>query len=119
MNAGFDPPKQKSRLNRDCQRSIMELTSKQRAHLKGLAQTLEVVAQFGKNELSPEQVTMIDLLLTKRELIKCSVLETSPYTAIELAEMLAEQTGATVVQAIGRKFVLYRRKRKKPVITLD
>ena len=37
----------------------------------------------------------------------------------ELAEMLAEQTGATVVQAIGRKFVLYRRNRKKPVITLD
>ena len=97
----------------------MELTSKQRAHLKGLAQTLEVVAQFGKNELSPEQVTMIDLLLTKRELIKCSALETAPYTALELAEMLAGQTGATVVQAIGRKFVLYRRNRKKPVITLD
>ncbi len=62
---------------------------------------------------------MIDLLLTKRELIKCSALETSPYTALELAEMLAGQTGATVVQAIGRKFVLYRRNRKKPVITLD
>ena len=56
----------------------MELTSKQRAHLRGLAQNLEVVAQFGKKELSPEQITMIDLLLTKRELIKCAALETSP-----------------------------------------
>lgn len=96
----------------------MELTSKQRAHLRGLAQNLEVVAQFGKNELSDEQVTMIDLLLTKRELIKCAVLETSPYTATELAEALAGRTGATVVHTIGRRFVLYRRNRKNPVITL-
>ena len=94
------------------------LTSKQRAHLRGLAQNLEVVAQFGKKELSPEQITMIDLLLTKRELIKCAALETSPYTAAELAAALAEQTGAVVVHTIGRKFVLFRRNRKKPVIQL-
>ena len=32
---------------------------------------------------------------------------------------LAEETGAIAVDAIGRKFVLYRRNEKEPVISLD
>ena len=96
----------------------MALTSKHRAKLKSLAQNLEAIAQFGKNEITPEQVTMIDQMLEKRELIKCTVLETSPYTAREAAQLLAERTGAEPVQAIGRKFVLYRRREKDPVITV-
>ena len=97
----------------------MALTSKQRAKLKGLAQTIECIAQFGKNEIGDEQIHMVDQMLEKRELIKCTVLETSPYTAREAAQLLAEATGAESVQAIGRKFVLYRRNEKEPVITLD
>ena len=97
----------------------MEITSKQRAKLRGMAQNIDTIAQFGKNELSPEQITMVEQMLTKRELIKCSVLENSPYTARELANILAEETGAIAVDAIGRKFVLYRRNEKDPVITLD
>ena len=96
----------------------MALTSKQRAKLKSLAQNLETIAQFGKNEIGPEQVTMIDQMLEARELIKCTVLETSPYTAREAAALLAERTGAEPVQAIGRKFVLYRRREKDPAIIL-
>jgi len=97
----------------------MEITSKQRAKLRGMAQNIETIAQFGKNELSPEQIVMVEQMLTKRELIKCSVLENSPYTARELANILAEETGAVAVDAIGRKFVLYRRNEKDPVISLD
>ena len=97
----------------------MEITSKQRAKLRGMTQNIETIAQFGKNELSPEQITMVEQMLTKRELIKCSVLENSPYTARELANILAEETGAVAVDAIGRKFVLYRRNEKDPVISLD
>ena len=97
----------------------MEITSKQRAKLRGMAQNIDAIAQFGKNELSDEQVVMVDQMLTKRELIKCSVLENSPYTARELAGLLAEKTNAIAVDAIGRKFVLYRRNEKDPVIELD
>lgn len=97
----------------------MVITSKQRAKLRGMAQTIETIAQFGKSELSEEQITMVEQMLTKRELIKCSVLESSPYTARELANLLAEKTGAVAVDSIGRKFVLYRRNNKEPVITLD
>ena len=91
----------------------MALTSKQRA------KNLEPIAQFGKNEISPEQIVMVDQMLEKRELIKCTVLETSSYTAREAAALLAEATHAEPVQAIGRKFILYRRRQKDPVITLD
>ena len=97
----------------------MEITSKQRAKLRGMAQNIEAIAQFGKYELSDEQIVMVEQMLTKRELIKCSVLESSPYTARELANILAEKTGAVAVDAIGRKFVLYRRNEKDPVIKLD
>ena len=97
----------------------MTLTSKQRAKLRGLAQKLEPIAQFGKGELSPEQLTMIDQMLTKRELIKCTVLESSPYLPGELAGLVAEASGAVAVDVIGRKIVLYRRNQKEPVISLD
>lgn len=97
----------------------MELTSKQRAHLRSLAQSVETIAQFGKNELSDEQVTMVNQMLEKRELIKCGILESSSYTADELARLLARKTGSVVVATIGRKFVLYRRNKKDPVISFD
>ena len=97
----------------------MEITSKQRAKLRGMAQNIEAIAQFGKYELSEEQIVMVEQMLTKRELIKCSVLESSPYTARELANILAEKTGAIAVDAIGRKFVLFRRNEKDPVIKFD
>jgi RNA-binding protein len=34
------------------------------------------------------------------------------------AQELAEQTGAELVQVIGRNFLLYRESRKKPLIIL-
>ena len=96
----------------------MELTSKQRAKLRSLAQNIEVTASFGKDELTDEQIIMIDQLLTKRELIKATVLETSPYEASELLAILAEKCDAVPVTAIGRKIVLYRRNQKEPKIIL-
>lgn len=96
----------------------MELTSKQRAKLRSLAQNIEVTASFGKDELTDEQIIMIDQLLTKRELIKATVLETSPYEASELLTLLAEKCNAVPVTAIGRKILLYRRNQKEPKIIL-
>jgi RNA-binding protein len=52
----------------------------------------------------------VDEALTKRELIKLAVLETSSLSAKDAANSLAETLGADVIQCIGRKFVLYRKK---------
>lgn len=96
----------------------MIISSKQRAVLKGLAQSIVASAQFGKGELTDEQVTMVEQQLIKRELVKCAVLESSPFTARELCAMLCEKTGAAPVQVIGRRFVIYRPNPENPVIRL-
>lgn len=94
------------------------LTSKQRAILRGMANSMDTIFQVGKGGISDTLVAQTDDALRARELIKLRVLENSGYTAREAAEQLAEQTGSDVVQVIGSRFVLYRRNPKKPVIDL-
>ena len=61
----------------------MELTSKQRAQLRGLANSLDVIVHIGKDGISENLVKQADEALEARELIKCRVLENSLYTARE------------------------------------
>ncbi len=73
----------------------------------------------GKSGMGPEIVKQADDALEKRELIKGRVLpDTSPISPREAAEELARQTESDVVQVIGSKFVLYRRKMKDPKLVL-
>ncbi len=89
------------------------LTSKQRAILRAAANTMDPVFQVGKGEIDETLIKSTADCLTARELIKMKVLENSPYTAKEAAAILAEATGADVVQVIGSKFVLYLQKKKE------
>ena len=59
-----------------------------------------------------------DDALTARELIKGKSLETSPLSAREAAEEIAEATNSEVVQVVGRKFVLYRENKDDKKIVL-
>ncbi len=94
------------------------MTSKQRAYLRGLANSLEAIVHVGKGGMADTIVKQADDALTARELIKGRVLETAPETAREAAEALAAATGAEVVQVIGRAFVLYRPSPDEPKIVL-
>lgn len=89
------------------------LTGKQRAILRAQANSLAVVFQVGKGEIDEALVQSTADCLAARELIKMKVLENSPYTTREAAELLAERTGSECVQAIGSKFVLYKQKKKE------
>ena len=91
----------------------MELTSKQRAQLRGLASTLDTIVHVGKDGIGDNLVKQVDDALEARELIKGRVLENSMYTAREAAEELAVATRSEVVQVIGSKFVLYRMQHNK------
>ncbi len=85
------------------------MTSKERAALRGQANTLDVLFQIGKGGLSDALIKQTDDALRARELIKLKVLlESSPITTREAADALAEATGADVVQVIGGVMVLYR-----------
>lgn len=92
---------------------MAELTSKQRAQLRAMANPLEPIVHIGKGDLGDNLIRQADDALEARELIKCRVLETSEYTAREAAEALGKATRAEVVQVIGTKFVLYRPSHKK------
>lgn len=95
------------------------LTSKQRAYLRSLAVNEDTILMMGKSGMSPELVKQADDALEKRELIKGRVLpESSPMTSREAAGELARQTNSEVVQVIGSRFVLYRKKKKDPKIVL-
>ena len=96
----------------------MKLTSKQRAHLKGLAMNIDPIFQVGKSSITPEYVEAIREAFNTRELIKISVLKNCLDDPKEIAQVVAERTGSTVVQVIGKKIVLYKPDKDKPKIVL-
>lgn len=99
----------------------MELTSKQRAQLRGLANGIDTIIHIGKDGIGDNLIAQTNDALEARELIKGKVLENSLLSSREAAEALAGATRAEVVQVIGTKFVLYRpshNKDKKDKIVL-
>ena len=99
----------------------MDLTSKQRAQLRGLANGIDTILHVGKDGIGANLIKQADDALEAREIIKGRVLENSMLTSREAAEELARATRSDVVQVIGTKFVLYRpshNKEKKDKIVL-
>ena len=92
---------------------MADLTSKQRAQLRAMANSLDPILHIGKGDLGENLIAQADQALEARELIKCRVLETSELSPREAAEALAGAVRAEVVQVIGTKFILYRQRHKK------
>lgn len=88
------------------------MTSKQRAYLRSLANTLEPIFQIGKLGLSDNLIKQLSDALEARELIKISVLETAPDDVKNLAIEISEKTNSTLVQTIGNKITLFRQKKE-------
>ncbi len=94
------------------------LNSRQRAQLRGMANTYETILQVGKGGISEKLIAQVDGALEARELIKLRVLETSPDSSRVAADKIAGQVGADVVQVIGSRFVLYRESKNNKTIKL-
>ena len=92
----------------------MDLTSKQRAQLRGLAATEDTIVHIGKGGITDNIVTQMNDALKARELVKGRVLENSLLTAREACDELSRLTRSEQVQVIGTKFVLYRETHAKP-----
>ena len=92
------------------------LKSSQRAKLRAMANGIDPVVIIGKDGLGEHFVQAVAEALEARELIKVKLLDTAPVTVREAADYAAESTGADVVQVIGTRFVLYRRRKKEPKI---
>ena len=96
----------------------MELDSRQRAHLKGLAHHLKPVVHVGKDGLSEALLKQIEGALIAHELIKVKLADSSPLDRAEASKELPEKSGAAFVQNVGKVIVLYRPHPEEPRIEL-
>ena len=94
------------------------MTTKQRAALRAMANTIDPVLHIGKDGIGDNLVKQAWDALEARELIKGTVLQNSPVTAREAVDALCEGANAEPVQSIGNRFVLYRARQKDPRIVL-
>lgn len=88
------------------------ITSKQRANLRAMANTITPIGQIGKGGINDNIIKQLDEALEARELIKVTVLETALMSAREACEICCEKLYAEPVQCIGLKFVIFRTARE-------
>ena len=94
------------------------LNSRQRAQLRGMANSYETIFQIGKGGINDNTVKQVNDALEARELIKLRILETCPTTVRETADALANSTDSDVVQVIGTRFILYKESKNNKTIKL-
>jgi RNA-binding protein len=90
----------------------MNLTGKQKRHLRGLGHHLSPVVMIGHEGLTDAVVAHTDRALSDHELVKIKTL------GDDVAAALAERTGAVLVQELGHTALLFRRRKKDPIIEL-
>jgi len=96
----------------------MQLTEKQRRHLKGLAHPLRPVILMGQAGLTDAVVTETSRALADHELIKVRLPGLDRAQRDAALQGLAERTGSAMVTRIGHVAVLYRRGEPLPRIVL-
>ena len=84
------------------------LTSKERAELRGQANTLDTTLIVGKGGVTDAVISEAETQLYARELVKGKVLEGAMMTPREVSDVICEATGAEGVAVIGTKFVIWR-----------
>ena len=94
------------------------LTSKQRAFLRSLANGIDPVFQIGKGGINENQLKQINDALEKRELVKIHVLENSFLNTRAVCDEVAALLGAHPVQAIGKKFIIYKESKENKKIDI-
>ena len=86
----------------------MTMRGKDRAELRAEAHHLRATVHVGHHGITDTLLQSLNEALEARELVKVQVERNAPITVKEAASELAGQTGAEVIQVIGRKTTLYR-----------
>ena len=95
------------------------ITSKQRAYLRSMANTLKPTHQIGKNGVTDSVIAELNEALEAHELIKITLLESAMMSSKECAAELAEGLGAEIVGVIGFKITIYRRASKDENVKIE
>ena len=92
------------------------LNGKQKRYLRAFAVNENAIFQIGKDGLSENLYQSVREALKTRELVKISVLKTCETDMNEIAVELCANTGAELVQKIGKTIVLYKRSKERKII---
>jgi RNA-binding protein len=85
-------------------------------YLRGLGHHLDPVIQIGKDGITDALIAATNEALRAHELIKVKVGTECPVDRKNAGPELAEKTGATLAQVLGRTLLLYKRHPSKPKI---
>lgn len=94
------------------------ITGKQRSYLRKLGQQIDPTVYIGKGGLTENIKKELDNNFEARELVKVKLQEGADLDVKATANQLADEMGAEFVQAIGRRFVLYRESKENKQIVL-
>ncbi len=94
------------------------LTGKQKRYLRSEAHHLDPIFQVGKGGVNDHMLKSIAEALEVRELLKVSILTNNTDDKHEVAEELAQGTGAELVQLIGKTVILYKESTENKRIVL-
>ena len=86
------------------------LSPAERKELRARAHKLDPVVMIGAKGLTDEVVKEVDLALKAHELIKVRAPSLERGAREVALQALCERTGAETVQAIGKVFVIYRKR---------
>ncbi|HDY8177228.1 TPA: ribosome assembly RNA-binding protein YhbY [Vibrio vulnificus] len=93
----------------------MNLSTKQKQHLKGLAHSLKPVVLMGANGLTEAVLAEIEIALNFHELIKIKIASEDRETKLLIVDAIVRETGTEKVQVIGKTLVLYRQSEERKI----
>ncbi|KQN64384.1 ribosome assembly RNA-binding protein YhbY [Erwinia sp. E602] len=93
----------------------MNLSTKQKQHLKGLAHPLKPVVMLGNNGLTEGVLAEIEHALEHHELIKVKIATEDRETKALVVDAIVRETRAVNVQVIGKTLVLYRPTKERKI----
>jgi RNA-binding protein len=96
----------------------MELSEKQKKHLRRLAHPLSPIVMLGNAGLTEGVVNELERALNDHELVKVSARVGERDARNEALDALAARTSAALVQRIGHVGVFYRRRKELPKILI-
>ncbi|MCR2745581.1 ribosome assembly RNA-binding protein YhbY [Limnobacter parvus] len=94
--------------------TAVTLTPAEKKALKAQAHALDPVVLIGDKGLTPNVVKEIDMNLSAHGLIKVRVAGDDREARLEYAQTICDETGAALVQHIGKLLVLFRTKAEDP-----
>ncbi len=93
----------------------MNLSTKQKQYLKGLAHSLKPVVLMGSNGLTEAVMAEIEIALAHHELIKVRIAAEDRETKALIVEAILREANAEKVQVIGKILVLYRQSEDRKI----